>query len=113
MMQGYIIYFVFLGVMVGIQKFLIPSFSGTAGASAAATMSGDMDITAIMLGNTGSTAINVEDYEKMFTHLAIIQGFFSGIVIGKLAEGSVDAGLKHAIFMVIIGYTVLTIASSI
>ena len=117
MMQGYIIYFVFLGVMVGIQKFLLPSFSGSAGASTGALVSGavggDADITSIMLGSSGSTAINMEDYEKMFTHLAVIQGFFSGIVIGKLAEGSVDAGLKHAIIMVIVGYTIMTIASGI
>ena len=117
MMQGYIIYFVFLGVMVGIQKFLIPSLSGTAGASAGAMVggatSGDMDITSMMIGSISPSSINVEDYEKMFSHLAVIQGFFSGIVIGKLAEGSVDAGLKHAIFMVIIGYTIMTLASVI
>ncbi|NOR84772.1 hypothetical protein GQ473_01515 [archaeon] len=116
MMQGYIIYFVFLGVMIGIQKFLIPSFSGNTGASTGAlvgAVGGDADITSMMLGSTSNTVINVEDYEKIFSHLAVIQGFFSGVVIGKLAEGSVDAGLKHAIILVIIGYTVMTLATGI
>lgn len=105
MMQGYIIYFVFLGVMVGMQKFLIPALSWGAV---------DSSVGNIMAGSTGITeagAIDVELYQKMFTHLAIIQGFFSGVTIGKLAEGSIDAGIKHAMFLVIIGYAVMSITA--
>ncbi len=105
MMQGYIIYFVFLGVMVGMQKFLIPALSwGTV----------DTSVGNIMSGSTGTTETGVIDvalYQKMFTHLAIIQGFFSGVTIGKLAEGSIDAGIKHAMFLVIIGYAVMSITA--
>ncbi len=105
MMQGYIIYFVFLGVMVGMQKFLIPALSWSAV---------DSSVGNLMTGSTGTTeagAIDVVLYKKMFTHLAIIQGFFSGVTIGKLAEGSIDAGIKHAMFLVIIGYAVMSITA--
>ena len=34
-----------------------------------------------------------------------IQGFFAGIAIGKMAEGTVIAGVKHALVLIVFGYT--------
>jgi len=42
-------------------------------------------------------------YADVFRILIIIQGFFSGLVIGKLSEGSIISGLKHSIFLVVLG----------
>jgi len=87
MLTGYVIFFVFLGVIVALQKFLIPSLSITGGAYV-------------------STMMN---YGIMFKQMIMIQGFFSGLVIGKMSEGRLISGLKHSIILVIIGYTVLAL----
>ncbi|MBU3905054.1 MAG: type II secretion system F family protein [Nanoarchaeota archaeon] len=87
MLTGYIIFFVFLGVIIALQSFLIPSlnFSGSGFANLMVT------------------------YGVMFKQLIIIQGFFSGMVIGKMSEGKLISGLKHSIVLIVIGYVTLSI----
>ncbi len=41
-----------------------------------------------------------EEVAKPMLYLLIIQGLFTGLVIGKLAEGSLKAGIKHSFAMV-------------
>jgi flagellar protein FlaJ len=43
----------------------------------------------------------------MFFHLASIQAFFGGLVAGKMGEGTINAGLKHSIIMMLCGYIAL------
>ena len=87
MLTGYVIFFVFLGVLVALQRFLIPSLN-ISGAGFAGTMM---------------------NYGIMFRQLILIQGFFSGMVIGKMSEGRIVSGLKHSIILMIIGYTALAL----
>lgn len=91
-LTGYVIYFVFLAVIIGLQKFLMPTlaFGGTAEMGLGPSQEG----------------IN---YKDIFQNLIIIQGFFSGLAIGKMSEGSVLAGLKHLIVFVAIGFTAFTL----
>ena len=92
-LTGYVIYFVFLAVIIGLQKFLMPSLAfGGAGASE------------FNLGSNQDTA-----YKDIFQNLIIIQGSFSGLAIGKMSEGSILAGLKHLIVFVAIGFTAFTL----
>ncbi len=44
------------------------------------------------------------DYNRLFFHGALIQGFSSGLIAGVMGEGSVLSGLKHSVIMVTIGY---------
>ncbi len=94
MITGYTIYFVFLGVMIGLQRFLIPSLAmeGGAGINAGNGAGLEMENLALI-------------YEDMFQNLVIIQGLFSGLAIGKMSAGSVIAGLQHVLVLVVIGYT--------
>lgn len=85
MINGYVIFFVFLGVMYGLSNFLIPAFQFQGGGNGL-----------------------VEVYNEIFGNLIIIQGLFAGLSIGKMAEGSIFAGVKHALVMVAIGYTLFT-----
>lgn len=88
MITGYTIFFVFLAVLIGLQKFLLPSLSGLGG-----SLEGGLS------GN-----VNAGLYDLMFTAMIIIQGTFSGLAIGKMAEGSIFGGLKHSVALVSIGY---------
>ncbi len=94
MITGYTIYFIFLGVMIGLQRFLIPSLAMDAGADIAFDTGAGlhMDELAVI-------------YEDMFQNLVLIQGLFSGLAIGKMSAGSVIAGLQHVLVLIVIGYT--------
>jgi len=46
----------------------------------------------------------------MFRNLIIIQGSFAGLIVGKMSEGAVIAGVKHSLFMVFIGTIIFTLA---
>ncbi|MES3516469.1 MAG: type II secretion system F family protein [Natronomonas sp.] len=48
------------------------------------------------------TAIPVDAYRTLFFHSALIQGFGSGILAGKLAEDDLLAGLKYGLGLVVV-----------
>ncbi len=98
MLTGYTIFFIFLGVMIGLQKFLLPNMLGGGGLS---------EITA----TPESTQNLAEIYKELFGRLIIIEGLFSGVAIGKMSEGSVLAGLRHSLVLVAIGYTAFLLGS--
>ena len=47
------------------------------------------------------------DLQRTFLHLTLIQGFFGGLVAGKMGEGSMSAGLKHSLIMMLFGFVAL------
>ncbi len=57
-----------------------------------------------MLGNALMTP---EDLRRMFFHMTTIQAFFGGLVAGKMGEGTITAGLKHCLIMMLCGYIAL------
>ncbi len=63
----------------------------------------NVDGTALLSIPTSSPA----DLKRIFLHLTLVQGFFSGLVAGKMGEGSVSAGLKHSLIMMLLGYVAL------
>jgi flagellar protein FlaJ len=82
MINGYMIYIVFLGVMIALSSVLIPAFKFE------------------------ETVPNLQEaFTEIFRSLVIIQGFFAGISIGKMAEGELMAGIKHSVVLVVFGYS--------
>jgi flagellar protein FlaJ len=49
------------------------------------------------------------DLERVFLHMTLIQGFFGGLVAGKMGEGTMTEGLKHSLIMMILGYLALRV----
>jgi flagellar protein FlaJ len=97
---GYIIFFVFLGVIIGIERFLMPGLSQASN---------------IALTTTGAQTQQTDlgpFFKGLFRDLIIIQGVFSGLAIGKMGEGSLLAGLKHSFFMSFIGGLVFLLAAA-
>ena len=81
MVNGYMIFFVFLGIMIGLSKFLIPSFHWE-----------------------GFETGMAETYNQIFRDLVLIQGVFAGLAIGKMAEGSIISGVKHSLVLATVGF---------
>lgn len=115
----YAISFIFLGVVVMINKLLLPIFANPqlAGTGAAGMSIGIIDPCSVCSGvacsvceSLGFLAYNFLGlqagkpyyYVSIFFLLSLIQATFSGIVAGQIAEGSVKAGIKHCIILVAI-----------
>ena len=96
MMIYVIIVLVSFAVFLFVIAILVSTFlttMATAGASAAAS------------GARGFMGqIDLFQYKRLFTHAALLQGFFSGLVAGQMGEGRVIAGLKYSAIMVIIAW---------
>lgn len=122
-MQSYIIFFVFLGVMVVIQNLLIPYMVKFGASSAAET-----GITTSQIGGgitlqaelDFSSPVNfflslggwVMSLNGIFLLMSLIQGFFAGVVLGKLAEGDLTSGLRHSVIMMTAAFMMITLAQS-
>jgi archaeal flagellar protein FlaJ len=52
---------------------------------------------------------NVEEYTMLMFHSALVQAFTSGIVAGKMGQGSAFLGLKYSVSMMIITYMAFTL----
>jgi flagellar protein FlaJ len=101
--QGYIIFFIFIVIMLVMQFKILPITSqlGTGG----------NDIKGIDLaglgGNIGAK-IDIDTISNSFLYLLLAQGFFAGLVIGKISEGTVKAGLKHSFVLVSLSLLIST-----
>jgi flagellar protein FlaJ len=47
------------------------------------------------------------EMQRIFIHLTLIQGLFGGLVAGKMGEGSISAGLKHSLIMMLLSFVAL------
>ncbi|MCK5149349.1 type II secretion system F family protein [Candidatus Pacearchaeota archaeon] len=100
--QGYIIFFVFVIIILVMQFQILPMISGI----------GDIGSIGGIVGGMGAET-GQEEISISFLYLLLIQGFFSGLTIGKLAEGNVKAGIKHSFALVLMSFMVSTLANII
>jgi flagellar protein FlaJ len=52
----------------------------------------------------GFAILTPTEAKRIFFHMSIIQAFFSGLIAGKMGEGTISAGLKHSIILLACGY---------
>ena len=107
--QGYIIFFIFLGIMLIMQFKIIP----LVGESKFVDFSKVTDFT-----QTYGSSKPVTDFPKIqisnqFLYLLVTQGLFAGLAIGKLTEGSIRNGVKHSFILAVVAFLVSTGANSI
>ncbi len=55
-------------------------------------------------GGMLSISANKAEFNLLFLHASLIQGFFSGIIAGQMMGASIYDGLKHSIVMIILAY---------
>jgi len=83
----YFIFFLFLGIIVALTLTFIPATP-------------DLNRAAEIIG--GSPAdLSPREFQNFFFHLCLIQGFFGGLIAGQMGKGSVLAGAKHSLIMII------------
>jgi len=122
----YFIYFIFIGIIVGLSKTLVQMLNVNTGPTPFGGAFGFSDpcstcssnptaycigcavfgVVGLMFGlGTGAIAY----YNALFLVMIVIQGIFSGIVAGQIGEGSVTAGFKHSAIMTTSGFATLLI----
>lgn len=94
---GYIIFFVFLAVIIGLQKYLVPSLGQVSTASLT------------QISGVGAPPNVAQEYSIIFRNLVLLQGLFTGLTVGKMSEGAMVSGIKHSAFMMIVGGIVLAL----
>ena len=100
--QGYIIFFVFIGIILVMEFKIIPLTAGLG------NFAGVSAVTGGELSNATPTIQNFqpEEFTRPFLYLLLTQGLFVGLVIGKLTEGSIKKGLKHSFILMITAFLV-------
>ena len=91
--QGYIIFFIFIGIMLVMEFKILPL---TADVGSIGSI-GNFDAATATVAK--SAAFSAEQLSRPFLYLLLVQGIFAGFTIGKLAEGSIRSGLKHSIIL--------------
>jgi len=90
--QGYIIFLIFLVIMLFVQVYFMPlifkSFSTE------------------LTGKTDSMTV----MDRAFFILILVQAFFTGLVVGKLGEGKIKAGIKHSAILLVISFLFLALS---
>lgn len=98
--QGYIIFFIFIIIMLVTEIKIIPMTLNLPGTQ------GGIDILGVQAGTGGR--LTAEQLSLPFLILLIVQGLFAGLVIGKLSEGSIKSGIKHSVILIFLAYLVTT-----
>ncbi len=102
--QGYLIFFVFMVIILIMQFKILPLVSGISGGE-------DLGIAGITSADIGTGEELSQDFSRSFLYLLLVQGFFTGLTIGKLSEGNVKAGIKHSFALVVISFLVSSTAN--
>ncbi|MEK6940972.1 MAG: type II secretion system F family protein [Nanoarchaeota archaeon] len=98
--QGYIVFYIFIAIMLVIQLWLTPQLSILSSdvAFEGKSVIGSGPFSGV-LKSAGSGTSDV-DLDSIFFFLIIIQGFFAGLTIGKFSEGSIKQGLVHSLILI-------------
>lgn len=104
--QGYIIFLVFLGIMLVMQFKILPLTTGITPVGGITSISGGADSFSDTATASTEALISAEKLARPFLYLILIQGICAGLTIGKISEGQIKAGIKHSIILTLISFLV-------
>ncbi len=120
----YIIYYVFLGIIAGLSKTLMPMTNISANVGSISM--GFTNPCDICKGTFHPACIScfifngiaklfflgtgIEGYYRgLFFSMLLIQGIFSGLICGELSEGNISSGIRHSLILTISGLGIFMI----
>lgn len=112
----YLIYFMFLGIIIALLKILIPLMGGAEGGGFGVLgggLSNPCGKTEVMgvcgffstMGEVFGFGAN-SYYKSLFFSMILVQGVFSGLVVGQIGDNSMVAGFKHSLILSVSGFTI-------
>lgn len=122
--QSYVIFIVFLIVMIVVQNLVVPYVVsmgqggiGEGSEGIIQPLSGIVETVEIKFTSINDFMASMQDWfvslRGVFLMLSLIQGFFTGVVIGKLAEGQIKPGLKHSLILMTLAFFVITLSQGV
>ncbi len=97
--QGYIIFMIFIIIMLVLEYKILPLTSELGGVDSSLSLN--------------VNAFSPTQFSMPIMVMLLVQSFFAGIVIGKIAEGNIKDGIKHSFILLAITLLVKTGASAI
>ena len=94
--QGYIIFFVFIVIILVLQFQIFPMIVGIIPSAGSLGIGG--------IG--GGAPIEESEIANSFLYLLLLQGAFSGLIIGKLSEGNIKPGIRHSFIMMLLAFMI-------
>lgn len=91
-MQGYIIFYIFIAIMLVLQLWLFPRLTSLS----------------VQLSEGFGSTTSTFNLDRTFFSLIMIQGFFAGIMIGKFSEGTLRNGLLHSLILMTTSALIVT-----
>lgn len=82
--QGYMIFFVFIIIMLVMEFKILPLVSDLQGGEGLSLDVNQMD---------------PDEFSKPLFFMLLVQSFFAGLVIGKISEGTLKAGVRHSFIL--------------
>ena len=104
--QGYIIFLVFILIMLIMQFKILPITANLGDTMASGSSGGGISGNFGGLMNFSSQKLSPEELTKPFLWLLVVQGVFTGLIIGKLSEGKIRYGFKHSFILTIIALVI-------
>jgi len=103
--QGYIVFFIFIGVMLMLEVKLMPMIQDMLKGLVGGVSGGGF------FEAGGESAPVQLNFKRIFLSLITVQGVFAGLLIGKFSEGKIKYGIKHSVALVVIALLIiLTVA---
>ena len=118
--QNYVIFFVFLIVLVVIQNFLIPYMSKVGSVSVfgvgAFSPFNTPQMARLSFSSFNAFKLSAPNWflslNGIFLMMALIQGFFAGIVTGLMTEGDFRYGLKHSLILMVVSFFIMALSQA-
>ncbi len=92
----YIAFFIFLFIDILLLKTLFAELE---------TLKSSMGEGALFLRG----GVGLKSIQDVMFHMSLIQGLLGGLIAGKMGEGSVSSGLKHALILMAVGFMIFYI----
>jgi flagellar protein FlaJ len=108
--QGYIIFLIFIIIILIMQFKIIPIVSGISNLQSLKTVGIGITPGVAIMGGEKTTQNQVAN---AFLYLILTQSFFTGLVIGRLAEGNIKAGIKHSFALMFLSFLISAAASAL
>ncbi len=102
--QGYIIFFIFIGIMLVMEFKILPLATNLGSYGGGLSF----DLKSITTQAQTATPLSPEKLANPFLFLLLTQGFFAGLIIGKLTESSIRPGIKHSFILTITAFLIST-----
>ena len=102
--EGYIIFLVFIVIILVLQFQILPMVIGITPTGSSLGLGGIGGLGG--LGGGGGQPIDKTQIANAFLYLLLIQAFFTGLTVGQLSEGNMKPGLKHSFILMTIAFLI-------